>query len=149
MAWYKKYKPEVVIGKASFVLPLFRKMGISVPGDVAFVDVFLEEANGRIAGVNRITRPSARWRWKSGRQLQHNKYGVPEIPTTTFVEAPGTTALHVPCLPKSRRPPPASRVACWQWRSGAEAENDLDGGGALYPGQPEPAFHRGIKPLLH
>lgn len=87
MAWYKKYKPEVVIGKASFVLPLFRKMGISVPGDVAFVDVFLEEANGRIAGVkqNHTTVGALAVEILAG-QLQHNKYGVPEIPTTTFVE---------------------------------------------------------------
>ncbi len=50
LAWFKKYKPEVVIGKASFVLPLFRKMGIAVPGDVAFVDVFLEDITAASPG---------------------------------------------------------------------------------------------------
>lgn len=86
-AWFKKYRPEVIISKASFVLPLLKKLGLKVPGDVAFVDAFLEDTAGRTAGVkqNHTTVGALAVEILAG-QLQHNKYGVPAIPTTTFVE---------------------------------------------------------------
>jgi LacI family transcriptional regulator len=85
--WFEKYRPEVIISKASFVLPLLKKMGLSVPRDVAFVDVFLDDFSGKTAGVkqNHTTVGALAVEILAG-QLQHNKYGVPEIPTTTYVE---------------------------------------------------------------
>jgi LacI family transcriptional regulator len=85
--WLRRYQPEVVISKASFVLPLMARMGLRVPRDLAFVDVFLEDAGGAIAGVrqNHGTVGAVAVEILAG-QLQHNKFGVPEIPTTTFVE---------------------------------------------------------------
>ena len=85
--WLEKYRPEVVISKSDFVLPLFRKMGLRIPRDVAFVDVFLEKPDGVTAGVrqNHETVGAVAVEILAG-QLQHNKFGVPEIPTTTFVE---------------------------------------------------------------
>ncbi|MFZ5495648.1 MAG: LacI family DNA-binding transcriptional regulator [Verrucomicrobiota bacterium] len=87
MAWFRRHKPEVIISKASFVLPILRKMGLAVPDDVAFVDVFLSDFSGAVAGVrqNHETVGALAVEILAG-QLQHNKYGVPEIPTTTFVE---------------------------------------------------------------
>jgi LacI family transcriptional regulator len=86
-AWFEKYRPEVVISKASFVLPIFKEMGLQVPRDVAFVDVFLDNPDGVMAGVrqNHETVGALAVEILAG-QLQHNKFGVPEIPTTTFVE---------------------------------------------------------------
>ncbi len=86
-AWFEKYRPEVVISKASFVLPLFKQMGLRIPRDVAFVDVFLEKNDGAVAGVqqNHTTVGALAVEILAG-QLQHNKFGVPEIPTTTYVE---------------------------------------------------------------
>ncbi len=85
--WLRKFQPEVVISKASFVLPLFRQMGLRVPRDLAFVDVFLDQFDGVTAGVrqNHETVGAIAVEILAG-QLQHNKFGVPEIPTTTFVE---------------------------------------------------------------
>ncbi|MDI1249050.1 MAG: LacI family DNA-binding transcriptional regulator [Lacunisphaera sp.] len=85
--WFKEHQPEVVISKGSFVLPQLRRMGLRIPRDVAFVDVFLEEFNGLTAGVrqNHETVGAQAVEILAG-QLQHNKFGVPEIPTTTFVE---------------------------------------------------------------
>ncbi len=87
MAWFKRHRPEVIISKASFVLPILKKMGLSVPDDVAFVDVFLNDFGGATAGVrqNHETVGALAVEILAG-QLQHNKYGVPEIPTTTYVE---------------------------------------------------------------
>ena len=86
-AWYGKYRPEVIISKAAFVLPQLQRMGLRIPRDVAFVDVFLDEFDGQTAGVrqNHETVGALAVEILAG-QLQHNKYGVPEIPTTTFVE---------------------------------------------------------------
>jgi LacI family transcriptional regulator len=85
--WYKKYRPEVIISKASFVMPRFEDLGLKVPKDVAFADVFLDKFDGTTAGVrqNHGTVGELAVEILAG-QLQHNKYGIPEIPTTTFVE---------------------------------------------------------------
>lgn len=86
-AWIERYRPEVIISKGSFVLPVLKELGVKVPRDVAFVDVFLEDFSGATAGVrqNHQTVGAVAVEILAG-QLQHNKFGVPEIPTTTFVE---------------------------------------------------------------
>lgn len=85
--WFEKHRPEVIISKASFVQPCFAKLKLKVPRDVAFVDVFLEKTGGRVAGVrqNHETVGELAVEILAG-QLHHNKYGIPEIPTTTYVE---------------------------------------------------------------
>ena len=85
--WFNQHRPEVIISKASFVEPCFAQLGLRVPDAVAFADVFLEQCDGRVAGVrqNHATVGELAVEILAG-QLQHNKYGVPEIPTTTFVE---------------------------------------------------------------
>jgi LacI family transcriptional regulator len=86
--WYRKNRPEVIISKAEFVLPEFKALGLRLPRDVAFVDIFLEQTNSRAtAGVrqNHATVGELAVEILAG-QLQHNKFGVPEIPTTTYVE---------------------------------------------------------------
>jgi LacI family transcriptional regulator len=109
--WYKKYKPEVIISKASFVLPCFAELGLRIPRDVAFVDVFLGDTTNKTAGVrqNHDTVGELAVEILAG-QLHHNKYGVPEIPTTTFVEGTWFNGATCP-MPYRRARAPASRVA--------------------------------------
>ena len=97
--WFRKYRPEVIISKASFVQPRLAELGLRVPRDVAFADVFLDSFDGRAAGVrqNHETVGELAVEILAG-QLQHNKYGVPEIPTTTFVE--GTWFDGASCPPR-------------------------------------------------
>ena len=85
--WFREYRPEVIISKASFVRSRFEALGLRVPRDVAFADVFLETFDQQVAGVrqNHETVGELAVEILAG-QLQHNKYGVPDIPTTTFVE---------------------------------------------------------------
>lgn len=85
--WFKRHQPEVIISKGAFVLPALERMGLKVPRDVGFVDVFLDNFDGTMAGVqqNHHTVGALAVEILAG-QLQHNKYGVPEIPTTTYVE---------------------------------------------------------------
>lgn len=86
-AWLDRHRPDVILSKGSFVLPLLKKMGVRVPRDVAFVDLFLEGTDGQLAGVrqNHEAVGALAVELLAG-QLQNNKYGVPDIPTTTFVE---------------------------------------------------------------
>lgn len=85
--WIERHRPEVIIAKASFVLPRLAELKLKVPRDVAFVDVFLEHFDGKVAGVrqNYETVGALAVEILAG-QLHHNKFGVPVIPTTTFVE---------------------------------------------------------------
>ena len=69
------------------MLPTLRKLGRRIPRDIAYADVFLEDFTGGTAGVrqNYDTVGAMAVEILAG-QLQHNKRGVPEIPTTTLVE---------------------------------------------------------------
>jgi LacI family transcriptional regulator len=97
--WLEKYKPEVILSKASFVLPVLEKLGLRVPRDIAFVDLFLEDFDGKQAGVRQNHEAVGALAVELlTSQLQHNKFGVPEIPTTTFVE--GTWFDGNSCPPK-------------------------------------------------
>jgi LacI family transcriptional regulator len=85
--WMARYKPEVLISKASFILPHLRRTGWRVPQDVAFIDVFLNQFDGQIAGMrqNHSVVGAVAVEILTG-QLQRNIFGVPEIPSTTYVE---------------------------------------------------------------
>lgn len=98
--WLEKSRPEVIISKASFVLPQLKALQLRVPRDLAFVDVFLEQPGGPLAGVrqNHAEVGALAVEILAG-QLQHNKFGVPEIPTTTYVE--GTWFDGASCPPRA------------------------------------------------
>jgi LacI family transcriptional regulator len=97
--WLQKHKPEVILSKASFVLPTLKKLGLNGPKDISFVDLFLEDYSGKQAGVRQNHEAVGALAVELlTSQLQHNKFGVPEIPTTTFVE--GTWFDGVSCPKK-------------------------------------------------
>ncbi|RME69300.1 MAG: LacI family transcriptional regulator [Verrucomicrobia bacterium] len=85
--WIRRYRPEAIIGKAEWVFPTLEEMGIEVPRDMAYVDIFNEDETGKIAGVrqNHEVVGATAINILSG-LLQHNTVGIPEIPTTTLIE---------------------------------------------------------------
>jgi LacI family transcriptional regulator len=85
--WLKQHKPDVIVSKAAYVLPLLEQLGLKIPQDIAFVNLFLDQADGSMAGVrqNHDMVGGVAVEILAG-QLQHNKFGLPEVPTTTFVE---------------------------------------------------------------
>lgn len=101
--WFKKYRPEVIISKKSFVEKCFADQNLRAPEDVAFVDVFLDKFDGTTAGVrqNHHTVGELAVEVLAG-QLHHNKYGVPEIPTTTYVEGTWFDGASCPETPPAR-----------------------------------------------
>jgi LacI family transcriptional regulator len=106
--WLEEFRPEVVISKGSFVEQRIEEMNLRVPRDLAFVDVFLEDLSGRVAGVrqNHETVGALAVEILAG-QLHHNKFGIPEIPTTTFVEGTWfngkTCPMPAPARPRAAR----------------------------------------------
>ncbi|HEY3754856.1 MAG TPA: LacI family DNA-binding transcriptional regulator [Opitutaceae bacterium] len=86
-AWYREHQPDAILSKSEFVRGTMTALNLKVPTDVAFVDLFLEGTDGKTAGVrqNHAAVGEIAVEILVG-QLQHNKFGVPEIPTTTAVE---------------------------------------------------------------
>ncbi len=98
--WLERHRPEVVISKGDYVLPVFAEMGVRIPEDFAFVNLFLDPPDGTMAGVrqNHETVGELAVETLVG-QLIHNKFGVPSIPTTTFVEGTWFDGASCPPLP--------------------------------------------------
>ena len=85
--WFETYRPEVIISKGSFIQPRLAELRLRVPRDLAFIDVFLDDFSGRTAGVRQNHRTVGELAVEIlAGQIAHNKFGVPEIPTTTYVE---------------------------------------------------------------
>lgn len=85
--WLDRYRPEVILSKASFVLPAFKDLQLRIPHDIAFADLFLEDESGATAGVrqNHTSVGTLALELLAG-QLQQNNHGLPEIPIRTLVE---------------------------------------------------------------
>ena len=85
--WIRANRPELIVSRAEFVLPTLKAMGLKVPRDIAFVDVFLEDHSGQLAGVrqNHRTVGAAAVEILSS-QIRHNIRGVPTIPIRTLIE---------------------------------------------------------------
>lgn len=103
-AWMEKYKPDVLISKADYILPLVERMGLKVPRDVSFVDLFLEDKAGQTAGVrqNHTLVGATAVEILAG-QLQQNKFGLPDVATTTFVQGTWFDGKSCP-MPKRETP---------------------------------------------
>lgn len=85
--WFHRHRPEVIISKGSFVLARLNEGGLAIPEDVAFVDLFLEQEDGRTAGVRQNHRIVGELAIEQlAGQLQQEKFGVPPVPTTTYVQ---------------------------------------------------------------
>jgi LacI family transcriptional regulator len=85
--WFRQYRPEVLISYGPFVRPHLEAMGLSVPRDVAFVDILLESSDGRIAGVRQNSRRVGEVAVEIlAGQLQQHTFGIPKYPTATLVE---------------------------------------------------------------
>ncbi len=85
--WYGAYRPEVVLSYGRFVHEVIASLGISVPGDVAFADIFLHDEPGRTAGLrhnsDRVGEVAVEMLVA---QLHRHSFGLPDIPSCTLVE---------------------------------------------------------------
>lgn len=86
--WLEEYQPEVVISHLPFIAGALEQLGVSIPRDLGFVDIFLEDdADTRIAGIRQNCERVGEVAVELlDMQLQQNSVGLPRFPTTTLVE---------------------------------------------------------------
>jgi LacI family transcriptional regulator len=85
--WLRRNKPDVVISKSEFVIPVFESMGRHVPDDIAFIDIFLENNDTKYAGVKQSYNAVGALAVEIlAGQMQQNRRGIQPIPTQTCVE---------------------------------------------------------------
>jgi LacI family transcriptional regulator len=85
--WLRTHKPEVLVSYGPFVRPCLTALGLSVPEDFAFAEIFLEESDGQTAGVHQNCHRVGQLAVELlAGQLHQHTFGIPSIPTATFVE---------------------------------------------------------------
>ncbi|MGH7995589.1 MAG: LacI family DNA-binding transcriptional regulator [Opitutaceae bacterium] len=120
--WYAKHRPEVVIGYGRHVRPSVEETGLNIPGEVAFVELFLEDSTGATAGVRENCRRVGEVAVEElVGQLHQNLRGLPRFPTCTLVEGTWVDGASLPPLPGSRTAPCPSRAQPAGAAAGADA----------------------------
>jgi len=124
--WIQANRPEVVISYGPFVRTRLAELGYAVPADLAFIDIFLEKPDGRTAGVFQNCQRVGELAVEIlASQLQQHVFGIPAIPTATFVEgtwfdgdslparlprvAPSSSPFYSRAHPKTKVGPPSVR----------------------------------------
>lgn len=97
LAWYRKHRPDVIVGIAWDSYYWLLEEGIRLPQDVAYAHLNLfDPLTGQVAGIKQRS-------WEIGaaaidllaHQLYHNEYGPPASPRSTLLDGewlPGPTA---------------------------------------------------------
>jgi LacI family transcriptional regulator len=85
--WIRQHQPDVILAYGPYVLPQLKALGIRIPDDLAFADIFLDVSTGRIAGVHQNCRRVGEVAVQTlAGQLHQNITGLPEFPTSTLVD---------------------------------------------------------------
>lgn len=85
--WFRQHGPDVIVSYSPFVLPRLKTMGLQIPRDVGFVDIFLEHVTGEIAGVRQnCARVGELAIEVIASHLQQHTLGLPTLHTTTLVD---------------------------------------------------------------
>lgn len=85
--WFDRHRPEVIVSYSPFLRPRLNAMGLQVPRDVRFVDIFLEDASGITAGVRQnCVRVGELAVEVLASHLQQHTFGLPALHTTTLVD---------------------------------------------------------------
>jgi LacI family transcriptional regulator len=91
------------MSNSAFVRPLFDALRINVPRDLAFVDLFLTDFSGTTAGVRQNYEAVGALAVQIvARALSTSQRGIPEFPTTTFVEGTWFGGVSCPVISRSR-----------------------------------------------
>jgi LacI family transcriptional regulator len=84
--WFDQHQPDIILSKQSFVRPCLAELGLRVPGDVAFLDLFLDDVSGATAGV----RQNYELVGETAAEILiglvcHSKMGEPNVARTTLI----------------------------------------------------------------
>jgi LacI family transcriptional regulator len=96
-AWFKKQRPDVVVGVARDTYYWLKEARVRIPGDVGYAHLNLRDVQpGNIAGIEqKSVEIGAAATDLLVSQLYHNEYGSPATPNCTLLDGswvPGATA---------------------------------------------------------
>jgi LacI family transcriptional regulator len=104
--WLRAYRPEVIVSCGPFVKSLLAELAVSIPQDIAFVDIFLEHPDGITAGVYQNCHRVGELAVEAVADRMHEHLtGVPKIPTATLVEGMWHDGTSLPLRAAPRQSP--------------------------------------------
>ena len=84
--WYMKYAPEVIISYHPYVMPVFEEMVLQPGEDIGYVDLHVDELDGKMAGmINQCEQVSRAALELLTAQIRQNSLGFPPVPMRTLV----------------------------------------------------------------
>ncbi len=108
--WMQEHEPEVILSYGPFVRNSLAALGLAVPKDVAFVELFLEQCDGSTAGVRENCERVGELAVEIlVGQLQQHAFGIPAIPTATLVEGTWCDGRTMPLRSEAQVPATSSR----------------------------------------
>lgn len=86
--WLNEWQPDAIIGSLPLVADALAQLGRSIPQDLGFAELSLNDADPSLAGVcpNSIRVGEVATEMLVG-QMQQNVFGTPCVPTVTLVES--------------------------------------------------------------
>ncbi len=116
--WLEVYRPDAILSSFAFLGGALEELGISIPRDLAFVDLFLSSCDGRLAGVRQSSERVGEIATEMlVGLLQQNICGEPAVTTATLVEGVWCDGASLP---------PARRKRDWPGGS-LTNQNELSG----------------------
>lgn len=98
--WYERHRPAVIVSYAPFVVETMYSLGLSIPADVGYVDIFLMKTDGSVAGVYENCEQVGETAMELlSSELQQNVRGVPQYPSATLVEGTWVDGASLPAGP--------------------------------------------------
>jgi LacI family transcriptional regulator len=97
LKWYRSHRPDVIVGLSPATLGRIVRTGLSIPRDVAYVDLSLERTDSGVAGI----RQNGEFAGSVATtmlvaQIQQNQFGLPAVTTSTMVDGAWVDGASMP-----------------------------------------------------
>ncbi len=101
--WLEVYRPDAILGSFAGLGGVLAELGISVPRDLGFLDLFLTDSDGRVTGMRQSSERVGEIATEMlVSLLQQNLCGEPAVPTTTLVEGVWCAGATLPPVRRKR-----------------------------------------------
>lgn len=102
-SWLDVHRPDAILGSFAVLGGALHELGVSIPRDLAFVDLFLSNCDGRFAGVRQSSERVGEIATEMlVGLLQQNICGEPAVTTATLVEGVWCDGASLPRAKRKR-----------------------------------------------
>lgn len=86
-AWFRRHRPDAIVTKNPEVLPVLRRLGVRVPGDVGVAFLTVSGSDREFAGIDENPREvgAAAVDYVAG-MIHRNEHGVPLLPQRVLID---------------------------------------------------------------